>query len=288
MTAGAREISEREKALIRYFRKPPPVHPTYRDARRYAYLGGGLVVAGLIFGLAASSGCGRTVLGGSLLVAGVALAVHGMTMFLREKYAYEKALVDAFPQPTDNAVDQWLVDGLARLRPHSLEELSLTAEECDRVEVPPIRNPVLRPQVGLVPEDVEWRVGADGKARFGIYEVSYLWLTEQKLAIFHCYYDMIRDITANERTYEFYYQDIVSVVTRETSGAVTLRTGEKLTLSREFRISVANDRYFSITFDVAELKQLTGAEAIPSSGAETATRAIRKMLQERKSILLAR
>ena len=286
MVVATREISEREKALVRYFRKPP-VRPTHLDARRYAYLGGALTLLGLIFGIGASSGCGRVALGGTLLIAGVSIAIKGTALFLHDKYAYEQALVNAFPQPTDEAVDQWLVDGLARLKPHSLESLSLTIEECELVDIPPIRAPVPQVREGLAPEDVVWRVGNDGKARFGVYDISYLWFTEQHLAIFRCDYDLIRDITANDATFEYYYQDIVSVRTLERSSAITLRTGEKLTSAREFRIAVAGDRYFSITFGVAELKQLTGAETIPNDGAETAVRAIRKMLQERKNILLA-
>ena len=286
MTDSTRQISEREKALVRYFCKPP-MCPEHRDARRYAYLGAALTLAGIIFAIGASSGCGRAVIGGTFLVAGIALAAKGAVLFLRDKSAYEKALAAAFPQPADQAVDQWLVDGLARLKHHSLDRLSLTAEECDQAEVPPIRAPVPRPKKGLVPEDVVWRVGSDGKARFGVYDTSYLWFTQRHLAIFRCDYDLIRDVTANEETYEFYYQDIVSVTTREKSSSVTLRTGDKLTLSREFRIAVANDKYFLITFDLAELKQLTGAETLPDSGSEKAIRAIRKMLQERKNRLLS-
>ena len=286
MTALTREISEREKALGRYFRTPP-VPPTHRDARRYGFLGGALTFASLIFWVAASNGFSALVIGGTLGIAGLSFGVKGAVMFLRDKYAYEKALVDVYPQPTDEAVDQWMIDGLARLKPHSLDRLSLTLEECDSVDVPPIRAPVPRPKRGLVPEDTVWRVGNDGKARFGVYDTSYLWFTERHLAIFRCDYDFIRDVTANEETFEFYYQDIVSVATRETSSSVTLRTGDKLTLSREFRIAVANDQYFLITFNVAELKQLTGAETIPESGSEKAVRAVRKMLQERKNRLLA-
>jgi hypothetical protein len=206
---------------------------------------------------------------------------------LGEKYAYQKSLVSVFPQPSDREVDRWFADGLARLKDHSLEKLDLTEEECADSDLPPLVGPILWNVNGVAPEDVVWKSGQDRQARFGVYQLSFLWLADEHLGIFTCHYDFIRDALLNEITYGFFYRDIVSVSTHEEASALTLPTGQSLTSRQEFRISVANGRYFSMTVGSEQLQELTGAERIPEPGTEQAIRALRTKLKAKKGTLPA-
>jgi len=287
MSTPERQVSEREETLIRYFRKIPE-RPTGREARLSLAIAATCAVAGILAAVGAGVGCGHGFLAILCLVVAVIFVVKGVRRLLLERYAYEKALVGVFPQSPDRDVDQWFAEARARLRKHSLEKLELTEEQCGAVELPPIIAPVVWMKPGIAPEDVTFKIGQDGEARFGVYQISYLWLAEDLVGIFSCDYDLIRDVVLNEETREFFYQDIVSVATQEKSSSLTLPTGQSLTSVQEFRISVANDKYFEVVVGSSQLRELTGAERIPDSGTEVVMRAVRTRLREKKDRLLNR
>ena len=250
------------------------------------FSGGLLAAFSLLFWLGATDLFGKLILGSVFLGGGGVLTIQGLGRYLRDRYAYDRALVQAFPRPSDPAVEHWLNDGTQRVRKHSLEKLSLMEEDCDFADLPPIRGPIMWLKSGLDPEHIIWTAGTDGVARFGTYSITYLWFAEHYLAIFRCDYDLIKDAILNEETYEYFYQDIISFSTHEEASALTLKTGQSLTSRQEFRIAVANGSYFSVTVGASQLKRLTGAERVPDSGAEKAISAIRKKLQEKKHSML--
>ena len=286
MNGSPRLASPREQLLTRYFRQVP-VPPTHREPGRWFIGGGVLAVVSLAFWFGGSTACSGALLGSVFLLAGGALVYRGGAQLLKEKYAYQKSLVSVFPQPSDREVDRWFAEGRERLKAHSLEKLDLTEDECGEADFAPIVGPVVWMVNGVAPEDVVSKRGQDGLARFGVYQLSFLWLADEHLGIFTCHYDFIRDALLNEETYGFFYRDIVSVSTHEEASALTLPTGQSLTSRQEFRISVANGRYFSMTVGSEQLQELTGAERIPEPGTEQAIRALRAKLKEKKGTLPA-
>lgn len=285
MTTTEREISGREQLLRRYFRKIP-VRPTHQEAKRWMIAGGAVFALGVLAILVASDGCSRSVLGIAFLSGAVALEWRGLSQFLREKYAFEKALVSIFPQPSDSEVDRWFANALDRVEQRSLEKLDLVKGNLERdMKRAPIIGPVPWYISGVSPDSVVWKLGEDGKSRFGVYEISFFWLAKTQLGIFRCDFDFIRDAILNEETYEFFYRDIISVSTYEKASSLTLASGTSLTLKRELRISVANDRYFSMRLRAEELKQLTGGESAELSEPEFAVNALRAKLRETKGLL---
>ncbi len=284
MDRSARVVSPREQLLTRYFRRPP-VRPSDLEGRRWITFGGALALAGILLLVVSSRVPGAGFLSFVLLLGAGSLVFHGTKRLLQQKYHYEKALVATFPQPPDREVDQWFDEALGDLRKHSLEKLELTEDDIDEVvELRPIIAPVLWAIGGVPRENLVSKNGLDGLARYGVYRISCLWLTRDALAIFCCDYNFIRNAVLNEETHEFYYQDIVSVSTREEASSLTLASGSSLTSVQEFRISVANDRYFTMTIGSEQLKQLTGAERIPDNGTEQVIRALRSKLKEKKQI----
>lgn len=275
-----RAISARERLLIRYFRKAPSPPDHKEDLRRIA-IGAGIASVGVLFGLAlGSSGCITVI---AALVGGGALGGKGITQILRNRYEYRKSMVRLFPQASEGQVKEWHSRAVERLRAHSLEAVDLTPEHCQLAGHDPIVAPVLWYVHGVAPEDLVWRVGQDGSPWFGVYRISFFWLAEDHLAIFACDYNFIRDAVLNEETLEFFYRDIISVSIHKLSSALTLASGESLTTRQELRISVSNDRYFTMTVGSEELRELTGAEEPPESGTEKAVRALRTKLRAKKA-----
>lgn len=283
MSEPTRFASPREKLLVRYFRKLP-VQPTHAEAIRWMIGGGVLLLLSAFFGAGSSSGCSGSFLSLVFFFVALVVAGHGVALYLREKYRYQKSLVKTFPQPSDREFDQWLVEGVARIKEHSLSKLDLVAANCEDVDLEPIVGPVVSYQEGVPPEDLVSKIGQDDVARFGVYQVTFLWLAQEHLGIFHCVYDFIRDAVLNDQALDFFYRDIISVSTTERSSAVTMRTGLSFTSVEEFRISVANDRYFLAQVRTGKTKQLTGAERDePPEGCEKAVRVLRDKLREMKA-----
>ena len=278
MNVPVRAASPREELLVRYFRELPA--PLDCAAAQQWWAGAGaLFVLSWIVGI--GSGSSRNGLFLSVVFLGVSLmaAGKGTVLFLQEKYRYQKALVAVFPQPSDSEFDDWLAQGIERIKAHSLVKLDLVAENCADVDLDPIVGPVVTYRDGVAPEDLVSKIGRDGIPRFGVYQVTFLWLAKEHLGIFHCVYDFIRDAVLNDEALDFFYRDIISVSTCERSSSVTLPTGLSLTSVEEFRISVANDRYFSAQVRVEKRKELTKEEDSVPEGCEKAVRVLRAKLR---------
>lgn len=184
--------------------------------------------------------------------------------------------------PQDDEVQHWLDDGLARVKDNALRALGLS--ESELVSDPlTIVAPVLWPISGIVQADLTYCKGRDGQARFGVYAVAVIALTDRHLGAYRCDYSFLEDRTFNEKTCEYHYQDIISVSTSEVPSSLSLSSGQELTAVQEFRVSVPNGEAIRITVDVPELRRMTGADSFPASGAEKAVAAIRAMLRHKKA-----
>lgn len=280
MCNRTRNISDREKLVRRYFHPIPP-RPGYSEAKKIALGAGSLLVIALVFSLFASALFSRIFLGFFFGICTALTGLKAVKRFWQDRANFRRQLRLAFPRPTDQEVDMWFEDALARLRNHSLEKLGLTEEECSDVELPPIRSPLLALKAGLAPQDVRaWATGDDGVARFGVYEIIYIWLAETHIGIFRCDYNFIRDVHLNDETHTPEYHHILFVSTREVSSSVALPTGESLSYGQEFQIELTSGRAFRFPIHSSGLRRLTGAEIIPDSGAERAVRALQTKIRD--------
>lgn len=280
--AANRLTSPREDALRKYFRELPKA-PDYRIANQWMS-GGAIGALGLIFWLFATSDSGRYLLGTALVFAGLFSVLKGAYLRSRIDTAYRRALSLATPKPNEAEVDRWLQEGLDRIRFHSLDRLGLTPEECEPMELPPLKAPVLWYKPGIDLDDISAPAkGADGVARYSIYNITFLWLAKHHVGIFQCDYNLLRDVVLNEEMREFYYQDIVSVSTLEEASALTLPTGSSLTSVQEFRIVVSGDQLFKVIVGAKQIRTLTGAERVPEEAdVETVVRRLRLKIKEKK------
>jgi hypothetical protein len=192
-----------------------------------------------------------------------------------------RRLREAAAGPLDEEVQAWLDDGLDCVKERALLALSLSDEELVS-ELVTIVAPVLWSVDGIDHEDLSFRTGEDGCTRFGVYSLAVIALTQTNLGVFRCEYDFIQDAVRNESTCEYHYRDIVAVSTSKVSRSLRMRSGERLTETQEFRVSVPNGEAVRITVDAVEIRRMTGSDALPASGAEKAARAIRAMLRQKK------
>lgn len=213
-----------------------------------------------------------------------AAAVGGLNLATIET-KYRMALAETQPQPPDTQVDTWFQDSQLRLALHAKNRLNLFEGNFTSPLI--IDVPTLSSTYGVPNEDLKWRKGSDGKLRFAIHRFVIIYLTEHHLAAYTCDFNFLRDVPLNESTREYQYQDIVSVATYEWSQSFTLQTGQKLSTSQIFRLSVGSGEYIEVKLENDQLRKMTHQEEVPAFGADQAVTTIRAMVRERKGPMAA-
>jgi len=246
-----------------------------------------MIVAGIVFalvGLSLLSSPDGTAMAWFCIVTGSGIAAVGGIRLSSIEIRYRSALAETQPQPSDSQVDEWFQDSRQRLVLHAKNRLNLFGADSDFFKPLIIEVPTLSATYGVPTEDLKWRKGSDDTLRFAIHQLIIIYLTERHLAAFTCDFNFIRDVSLNETTREYHYQDIVSVATYEYSQAFTLPTGEKLSTSQTFRLSVGSGEYIEVKLENEQLRKMTQQEEISAIGAEQAVTTIRAMLRDRKAL----
>ena len=156
---------------------------------------------------------------------------------------------------------------------------------------------------GLV--EFAWRLGDDGRIRYSVIEITKAFLFEHQLIVFTASWDFIKGILMNEKTYAYFYKDIVAINTSseydKTSNAwfiqlvgmipwvgeyiaafmkertTVYKTSESFELISSSGISIE----LGVGFDDWVLAH--GGQVQDKTDAEVMVRAIRKMVEEKKN-----
>ena len=278
----AKTSKEREDILRTYFRGRPD-KPRLLAAGVAAGTGSLLCLSGLSLSslpspsgdLAGCAGCAGT----TLIAFKAVLGATGLLAIGGKWSAYREQLGRADRKIRDSEVQRLLEDGLERLTLHALRTSGIGHEElASRPLV--ITGPILWNAEGLLASDLAWCRGRDGIVRFGVYRVTIILLAPSYLAVYSCDYNLIKDAVLNQTTEEYQYRNIVAVSTADYSASYVLLGGEMVTNTREFRVSVASSETIRVVVDSQQIRQITGVEALPESGAERAMRAIQALIKD--------
>jgi hypothetical protein len=184
----------------------------------------------------------------------------------------------------DSDIDNQFKNDLDEIAKRALDKLGLDEDDDlteSRKEPLILKGPILWETSGVNNKDLLWKKGKDNTVRFAINRVTVIYFSKHLLGAYACDFNFIKDVTLNERTDEYFYRDIVSVSTNETSTSYTLPNGTKLTHSREFRLSLSNGEAIQVFIDSGKLTKITQGN-IPTEEAEKAVQIIRKILKEKK------
>jgi len=182
--------------------------------------------------------------------------------------------------PSDEEIDTWLHEDINNLVNASYEKLGLAKEQIIRDPLI-IFSPIYWVTKGVPANEILYRKGKDKVLRFAVYQVTIFLLADHLLASYICDYNFIRKISLNERTYEYHYQDIVSVTTEETSGSYKLPDGARFVLAQKFRLSVSSGESIEVVINPQTIAD-TFSGTLQPTGAERAVQVIRTMLRSKK------
>lgn len=281
--------TERAKLMRKYFKPvPEPLDASTDQALMLG--GGGGAVIGLVTLIAASGG--GAFLGFVLLVAGAIVGVKAAGRYLEKKKEFDAAWEASHPRPTDEQVAQWFDEDKAFVAQHAHQRLNISG---------------LRLVTRLVPlygQDVnsEIQVGGDGIVRFSRYRAVLVAMTESHLSACLCTWDFITGELLEDKTYEYYYRDIVSLTTHTNHRSGNALRGDlnessrngrnsrryQVTQAREFRLEVASGggievvTHVNIAMEDGSEEANSQSPTIPESGEGDALKAIHAQLRLRK------
>lgn len=186
-----------------------------------------------------------------------------------------------FDSPTDKVIDGWLLEDIENLKKRSLERLNIDGSELIREESLVIKSPRLWTIRGIYDREITYRKGKDRIIRFSVYHITILHFTEHKLSSYQCDYNCIRGVPINEQDDEYFYKDVVSVATRDETTNYTLPNNVIMKHSQAFVLSASSGDNIKVVVGSEELIKFANG-SLPETGVDTAIRAIRRVLTEKK------
>lgn len=128
------------------------------------------------------------------------------------------------------------------------------------------------------------RKGDDGFARFTPMDVNVLHMTEHQLVSYQACLDLVTGNYLNEATDEFFYKDVVSIATKTMSETINTEKHGRLQLdsAESFILTTSGGTQIRTILSDPKLIEMMDGGSIPTTDAEKAIQAVRRMLREKK------
>jgi hypothetical protein len=188
--------------------------------------------------------------------------------------------------PAGSQIDRWLTEDIARIANEvGLQSLGIVPEhmEMDKDKgINPFYGPLLESVYGIPDfQRRKYNFDRDGqKLRFPCYQIVVLYLSKERIAVFATDFSFLYNTFHNTRTYEYMYQDIVSISTEDkpvnydvpliaVQGPMTSATFSvpvdvdatvPIRVAKIFRLSVPSSDSMSVVIAIPEIREdvLTG------------------------------
>lgn len=184
-------------------------------------------------------------------------------------------------KPSDSDMDGFIAEDLQNAIAKSLIKTSIDNSELVSESVI-IHGPKFWLTGGA---EILFKKGKDNILRFSPINVTVINMTENQLVCYAASLDLTTGNFLNESTDEYFYKDVVSVSTQtETMSVEIENTKEKMQLvsAEKFKLTTSGGTSIEVLLRDPKLIEYMGGGDIPTTEAETAIQAIRKMLREKK------
>ncbi len=259
---------ERVNLMKKYFSVYKAEYPSFG---RLLQIGVGLVV----FGIAIIYFFNNTILAGLIAV----LIGSGLfTLWIRPYFRDKKLFSE---RPMVSQMYNWLIADLnTRIKERAIEVLKLNMSNLRPENFLIVSYPLYWPEPGVDERSIIRRETEDGTILYNVWKVQVIALTKNYISFFNCTYDWISDVLFNERTNEFFYDDISSVkndvepISRKLIGDEEER---KLT-TFVFKVTNMSSDTLSVITKIPELNYSPNLTV----SIEKAVQALRIMLRKRR------
>jgi hypothetical protein len=224
------------------------------------------------------------VIGVFMLAGPVVLKIVGLLMVVGGGFA----IYNSTQVASDAEIDEWTQEDLKKLNKRSLDKLGIDVSEL-KGEGVIITGPRLS-NLGVA--KFGFRKGKDNVLRFTPVNSTLINFTQDQLLVYRCALNLLTGLPVNEATDEYFYRDVVSVQTASETANVslagTILEGVQCNAAETFKLTTSGGTSVSMVLKDDSLIQKLGGGEIPTTTAERAIQAIRKMLREKKVSLRAK
>lgn len=183
---------------------------------------------------------------------------------------------------TDEQMDQWLKEDIENLIERSVSKLKIDPE---KITVDPIalKGPIVWYSDGVPYDDLLHKVGKDGRPRFGVYHIMLIIFCDVHTDIYEYTHNFLQNIQPNERTYEFYKQEIVKVSIKDEEFDKTFANGTSFSKGEVVALKISTGDELSIIRGGQQLVEFVRAD-LEMNEIEDAVSSIRKELRAKQGI----
>lgn len=190
---------ERVTLMRKYFTIFRAEYPRFSNIIKVA-------LVAVLFGLFIIYAFNNTLIAGIIsIIFGISLAVIWIRPFFKDKVVFRE-------RPSIKQMYNWLLADInEKVKDRACDVLRLNMKDLRRENFLIVPYPIFWNEPGIAPELIQRRDTEDGNFIYSMWQIQVIALSKNYISFFNCAYDWLNDEILNERTNEFFYDDIASV-----------------------------------------------------------------------------
>ncbi len=262
-----------KKLIGNYFHVYEAQYPSFRKAAKY---GTGFIVLGLFLLYMQYIQVFKNMQLISVIF--ILIGVFSFWLWVRPFFFLKKIF---YTRPADGDMDVWFHDDMHDIiKPRALELLRINPSSLKDENIIVVPYPVFWKVPGLEHVDMQRRAGDDNSFVYSVWGVQILVVTDNFISYYSCYYDWITDNIYNEKTNEYFFDDISSVRNDDIILDYGLYDNEehKIGLAHVFKLTNMSSDSLTVITDIPGLNIPAGY----ANNLERLVQALRIMLRNRR------
>lgn len=218
------------------------------------------------------------------ILAGIVFIMVGLSLFVLWIRPYFRDVRLFNERPHVQLMYRWLVEDLnQKIKERASSVLRLNMKDLRAENFLIVPYPLYWREAGIDETIIFRRETEENNFMYTVWKVQVIALTKNYISFFNCTYDWINDVIFNERTNEFFYDDISSVKNDVTTLSQKLldqeeEEEEKRLTAFEFKVTNMSSDSLSVITKIPELKYSPSLEV----SLEKAVQALRITLRNRR------
>ena len=265
--------SDKRKLICNYFDFEEPDLPTLKKFAKY-----GLIV--LIFGILMLYLEQAEIIGDFMVISVVFILVGLFSLWILIKPFISSGVIFS-SKAADGDMDIWFSEDIHEvIKPKALEQLKINPSSIKDENIIIVPYPVYWQLPGFTAEQISRKIGEDGTYTYSIWLVQILIVTDNFISYYSCIYDWINSSIHDERTNEYFFDDIASVSNDTLNLKYKFIDYEEIEIgqAKVFKLTNMSGDRLSILTDIPSLNVPEGY----SNNLERLVQAIRILLRNRR------
>ncbi len=265
--------SDKNRLIENYFKITEAEYPSFRKAAKY---GTGLIILGSLLFYLQYIEVLRNI--NIISTVTVLLGVFSFWLWLRPFFTLRKIF---YSRPADGDMDIWFLEDMHDIIvPRALDQLKINESSLREENIIIVPYPIYWAYPGVDTDRVSRKKGDDDSYTYTMWLVQILIVTDNFISYYSCVFDWLEDRISDERTNEYFFDDISSV--RNDIDFIDYKfidnDDQKIGNAKVFKLTNMSGDYLTIITDIPGL-------AVPetyTNNLERLVQALRVMLRHRR------